>query len=312
MRAVTLVAALQPSTHQKEPAVPVLPATWLDVFADAPLHGTLHLVVHDADGLDDAVIRAFSRRTRLPETSFVQKPTTEGASYRHRIFVPGTEVPFAGHPSLGTAIAIAFRQGSAAGQFVQETLSGQQPIEFQLSGTIGRAAIRQNSPEFGLTFAGGETMALAGLPAEAAHPILEPQWINTGMPTLIVPIGSAADLARVRFDWLAFRSRLAGWGPAAAYNCYVCAELGPGHWAARCFGENPETGEDPATGSAAGPLGAYLQARLGWNRVVVEQGREIGSPSRLEVDMTGGIVVSGGVRIIGTGTLELPSSHAEG
>ena len=81
----------------------VLPYTVLDVFTDTPLAGNALAVVHEADGLDEETMQRFARETRLAETTFVQSPTVEGADYRNRIFTVREEVPFAGHPSLGTS-----------------------------------------------------------------------------------------------------------------------------------------------------------------------------------------------------------------
>lgn len=287
--------------------MPSFDVTWLDVFAEGPLQGNFHLVVHDADVLPLDVMRTFSARTRLAETSFLQRATRPGATYRHRIFVPGKEVPFAGHPSLGAAAAHGWRTGRLSGTFVQETGSGLQSIDFDLGADVGRATILQNPADFGAVADRAAVMALVGLPDDAAHLDLRPQWVSTGMPTLVIPLRAEGDLGRVHVDWAATRPLVAGWGVAPAYNFYVCAELSAGHWAARCFGETPGTGEDPATGSAAGPLGAYLRRHAGTPRVTIDQGREMGSPSRLVADTTDGIRVSGGVRLVGTGTLDLPA-----
>lgn len=282
------------------------PATWLDVFAEGPLGGNLHLVVHDADDISDEVMARFSARTRLAETSFLQAAPDPGATYRHRIFVPGIEVPFAGHPSLGAAAAHAWRTGQRTGALVQQTLSGLQRLTFELGELSGRVEIEQNPPQFGTQLDGRELMAVAGLPNDAAHPTLASQWVSTGMPTLVAPLRRAEELIKVAFDAAAFARLLGSWGQAPAYNCYIVAEEEPGRWGARCYGEDPSTGEDAATGSAAGPLGAYLNHHLGLRQVVVEQGREMGSPSRLTVDMADGIRVSGMVHLLGTGTLRLP------
>lgn len=288
--------------------MPSFDVTWLDVFAEGPLQGNLHLVVHDADALSLEVMRTLSARTRLAETSFLQRATRPGATYRHRIFVPGKEVPFAGHPSLGAAAAHGWRTGRSSGTFVQETGSGLQSIEFDLGTEVGRATILQNPAEFGAVVDRSAVMAMVGLADEAAHPSLLPQWVSTGMPTLVIPVRSDRDLREIRFNWAANPTLIAAWGVAPAYNFYVCAELSAGHWAARCFGEAPGTGEDPATGSAAGPLGAYLRQHAGTVRVTIDQGREMGSPSRLVADTTDGIRVSGGVRLVGAGTLDLPAT----
>ena len=85
------------------------------MFTDRPLAGNQLAVVHDADGVDDDTMGAFARETRLSETTFVQSPTKEGADYRNRIWTVAGEVPFAGHPSLGTAVAFAQSQGTSDG-----------------------------------------------------------------------------------------------------------------------------------------------------------------------------------------------------
>jgi trans-2,3-dihydro-3-hydroxyanthranilate isomerase len=261
--------------------------------------------------LSGEVMTTFSARTRLAETSFIQRTTAADATYRHRIFVPGKEVPFAGHPSLGTAAAHAWRLGHSSGVFVQETQSGLQSIAFDLGARTGRATILQNPADFGAAMDRAAVMALVGLPELSAHPTLVPQWVNTGMPTLVIPVLSDRDLGQVRFDWASIGPLCEAWGQVPAYNFYVCAKLEAGHWGARCFGEDPRTGEDPATGSAAGPLGAYLRRHAGVARVTIEQGREMGSRSRLLVDTSDGVRVSGGVRLVGTGTLELPAAPGQ-
>ena len=81
------------------------PVTWLDVFTDIPLAGNGLAVVHRADGVDDATMLAFARETRYSETTFVQTATEAGADYRNRIWTMPGEISFAGHPSLGTAVA---------------------------------------------------------------------------------------------------------------------------------------------------------------------------------------------------------------
>jgi trans-2,3-dihydro-3-hydroxyanthranilate isomerase len=87
--------------------------TWLDVFTATPLTGNGLAVVHDADGLDEETMLAFARETRLSETTFVQRASRPGADYRNRIFTTVGELPFAGHPSLGTAVAVAHAGGDA-------------------------------------------------------------------------------------------------------------------------------------------------------------------------------------------------------
>jgi predicted PhzF superfamily epimerase YddE/YHI9 len=92
-----------------------------------------------------------------------------------------------------------------------------------------------------------------------------------------------------------------------ALNCYVVAEDSAGEWSARSFSLDVVGGEDPATGTAAGPFGAYLRDRIGLTRVSIAQGVDMGEPSRLHVDTTDGIVVSGDVHVVQTGMVTLPN-----
>src|SRR3954454_7696256 len=115
--------------------------TWLDVFTDRRLTGNGLAVVHDADGLDDATMQDFARETRLSETTFVQTATQDGADYRNRIFMPTQELPFAGHPSLGTAVAVALARGESEARYVQQTGAGLQPIDVRVEGPRAEASM---------------------------------------------------------------------------------------------------------------------------------------------------------------------------
>src|SRR3954453_18626299 len=101
-----------------------LPLTWLDVFTARPLTGNGLAVVHDADAVDDATMLAFARETQLSETSFIQSPARPGPPHPNRIWPVGRELPFAGHPSLGAAVAEALHRGEASASYVQQTPAG--------------------------------------------------------------------------------------------------------------------------------------------------------------------------------------------
>src|SRR5687768_5884906 len=113
---------------------PTLPYSVLDVFTDRALTGNQLAVVHDADGVEDQTMGAFARETRLPETTFVQSPDQDGADYRNRIWTVAGEIPFAGHPSLGTAVAVAEARGESAASYVQQTIAGLQPVDVRREG----------------------------------------------------------------------------------------------------------------------------------------------------------------------------------
>jgi len=118
--------------------------TLIDVFAARPLEGNLLAVIEDADGIGDSTMATLARRFRLSETSFIQAATSPTASYRHRIFVVEGEIPFAGHPSLGTAAVWAHRRGLAEADLVQQTISGEQRLHVALDGPHGTASVWQN------------------------------------------------------------------------------------------------------------------------------------------------------------------------
>ncbi len=287
--------------------MPRYPLTLLDVFAVRPLEGNLLAVIHDAGDVSTETMQTLARRFNLAETSFIQPATDPGATYRHRIFTVSDELPFAGHPSIGTAVAWAHAHGAASAHYVQQTKSGLQELWVERDDRHAQAKLRQNPVEFGNEIDSAPILVALGLSADDTHPSLPAQVASTGLPTTIVPLAEAGALKRIAVDWPAFRAAMGDGSDATiAHNCYVVAEIAPGHWAARMFAADIPGGEDAATGSAAGPFGAYLHTRLGLPAVSIDQGVEMGSPSRLEVDLTHGIVLSGSVWLISTGEIDLP------
>lgn len=280
--------------------------TLIDVFATRPLEGNLLAVVEDADAITDATMATLARRFRLSETSFIQSATSSTATYRHRIFVVEGEVPFAGHPSLGTAAVWAFRRGLAQADLVQQTISGEQRLRVELDGRRGTASVWQNAAVFGPEVAAAPVLAALGIASGAAHATWAPQVVSTGLPTLVLPVKDVASLANVRIDGPALNNAMTLADGSRPITCYVVAELAPGRWRARSFGTDLAGGEDPATGSAAGAFGAWLRRHTGITTLTIEQGIEMDCPSLLHVDTSEGVVVSGEVQIVGEGTLTLP------
>lgn len=284
------------------------PVTYVDVFAARPGQGNLLAVVHEADDMSAAAMHHVARRMRLSETSFIQSAGDSRADYRHRIFTVGGEIPFAGHPSLGAAAAIALMSGLAATRYVQQTEAGTQAIEVALDADgSGRATMRQNDAEFGVVVATGEAMRAAGLPIEAAHPRLPAQVVSTGFPTLIVPLADVDALEAAAISWDRLDRLVARIGPITP-NFYLVAEVEPRRWRSRCFARDISGGEDPATGSAAGPLAAYLGRHADTPTITVDQGVEMGMASSLSADATDGVVVSGPLFISGRGQLWTPQA----
>ena len=258
------------------------PVTWLDVFTSTPLTGNQLAVVHDADDIDDATMLAFARETRFSETTFVQTATVAGADYRNRIWMMPGEIPFAGHPSLGTAVAVARVRGVQQASYVQQTHAGSQTVDVRLDGDAARASMLQEPPTFGAEPPSEDVMAVVGLSAVDAHPDFPCQVVSTGAVQLIAPLRGREALERVTIaDVHALRRLIEPAGAVVLYLVAVDPDAGCAY--ARAFFPGVgELVEDPATGSAAGPLLAYLRDRAGTQSLTVRQGDEIGRPSRLD------------------------------
>jgi len=269
-----------------------------------PCEGNGLAVVHGADELDDDAMLAFARETKLSETTFVQRPTAHGADYRNRIWTATGEIPFAGHPSLGTAVAVARERGEETARYVQQTGAGLQPVEVRLHRDRARASMHQEPPKFGLELEPAHVLAAAGLEAGDASAALPPQVVSTGIPQVIAPVADLAALQRARPEVEALSSLLTEHGAITLY--LVAGEPRAGELRARAFFPAGDGGEDPATGSAAGPLCAYLAQRLSVSRIDIVQGVEMGRPSRLSAEMDGDRPrVSGAAVVLVEGTLRL-------
>ncbi|MFL5906527.1 MAG: PhzF family phenazine biosynthesis protein [Solirubrobacterales bacterium] len=283
---------------------------WLDVFAERPLAGNPLAVVDDADGVSDEAMLSLAREVRLSETTFVQSTDVDGADYRNRIFTVETELPFAGHPSLGTAVAVARWRGLEKASFVQETGAGLQPIEVSSDAGRWRAEMVQNEAEFGTELDAETLMHAVRLNFADAQQDLAPQVVSTGLPTAIVPVSDPDSLARAVPDFDSIDVALRSAQPRAGetpnfYLVWIDEEAERAR--ARMFSRVVPGGEDPATGSAAGPLGAYLAAQVGRERIVISQGEEVGRPSALEVEVVDGRPrVGGGVIPVIDGEVSLP------
>ena len=278
--------------------------TWLDVFTARPLAGNGLAVVHDADGVSDATMLAFARETRLSETTFVQSATEPSADYRNRIWMTAGELAFAGHPSLGTAVAVARARGQAEARYVQQTPAGLQPIEVQLGDGVARASMLQEPAVFGPEVEPGRALAALGLADGDAHPELAPQVVSTGIAHLMVPVADVHALDRVAPDLRALRAMLEELGCVCAYLAFCDPEREAAQ-ARSFFPESSWVAEDPATGSAAGPLMAYLHARTGAGRLAIDQGVAMGRPSRLRCEAGERVRVAGDTVVLFDATLVL-------
>ncbi len=247
---------------------------------------------------------AFARETRLAETTFVQAASAERADYRNRIFTVAGEVPFAGHPSLGTAVVVAVTRGVDEAHYVQQTGAGLQPVDVARREEMSwSASMLQEPATFGPEVNPSHVMAAAGLLTGDAHRDLVPQVVSTGLPTLIAVLRDKGAIARATPDFDLVDHVLAG---CEAINLYIAWHDGAGVARARMFTRLVEGGEDSATGSAVGPLCAYLARHGLGEKVDVSQGTEIGRPSRLVAAIDGDRVrVSGGVVEVIEGRVDL-------
>jgi trans-2,3-dihydro-3-hydroxyanthranilate isomerase len=283
----------------------------VDVFTETPFLGNrLCVVTETPPGLSEARMRMLALETNFSETTFVTETAPEG--YRMRIFTPQEELPFAGHPTLGTAFVLA-RDGKIGSSALQTTAVGEVPIEVPVEVDLdgGFAWMTQRPPAFRPEFGDRTFVAEAtGLRREDFHPEWPMQVISTGLGPLLVPLRDEEALRRAELHAAACARATA----ASGGEClYLFAVRGDGDVMARMFDASLGVGEDPATGSAAGPLGVYLAARglAGLpGRAVIAQGELVGRPSFLHVDVrphgdSWTVRVGGGVRIVGDGRFRI-------
>ena len=271
----------------------------VNVFAESPLAGNPLCVFEDARDLDGATMQALALQFNLSETTFILP--SAGASSRVRIFTPAFEMPFAGHPTLGTAHVIRDLL-SAGNALTLEMTAGIIPVTAQ--GDVW--TLQANAPVHRAPAASrGELAAMLGLEATdlANAPAL---WVNTGSDQLVIPLAS---LAAVRRAVPRAESLLAHGSNDQRAMAYIFAREG-GHVLARFF--FPKQGsviEDPGTGSACANLGGWLLATNATlpQQLMIDQGEAVGRPCRLGLEVTSDrrILVSGRVIEIGRGTVTL-------
>lgn len=268
------------------------------------LSGNPLCVFEDGRTLDGTRMQALARQFNLSETTFLLPATQPGATARVRIFTPDFEMPFAGHPTLGTA-HVARAVLGAGDRLGLEMPAGLVPVEADGDRWTLQAA---RAPEVRPTQAPPATLAtMLGLPAAAVLP--RPLWVNTGVEQFIIPLRSAADVGAARPDatLLGRHGRPAAGGEAMAY---VFAPRPDGELEARFFFlSGGGVVEDPATGSACANLGGYLlatDATLPAHRMV-HQGAAVRRPSRLALEVTADrrIRVTGAVVELGRGWIRL-------
>ena len=273
----------------------------LDVFTETRLKGNPLAVVMNPGTLSTETMQAIARETNLSETTFVERrdaDTEQREGVRVRIFTTQEELPFAGHPTLGTASLLkAIAPECVAENTVTLALNvGKVPVRFEAAAADDaawpvRGEMTQRDPEFGEVLEASEVAALTGLRVEDFDPARPIQVVSTGNAFAIVPLRSAASLARLSVRQEEANTYLkahgARWfyvlGPSDAADDLAIAGAHPAMpvWRARMQFNG---GEDPATGSAAGCAISHLvghSAVASNQTILVRQGVEIGRPSEL-------------------------------
>ena len=265
----------------------------VDVFAERSLEGNMLAIFPDAGGLSDTQMQALARETNLSETTFIL-PGDAGEEREHgvhvRIFTPQEELPFAGHPTLGTASWLRLYAPTFAGadEVKLRLRAGTIPVRFRpvRAGERGvYGTMRQLDPTFGALPDPVALTAALGIRGDDLHPTLRPQVVSTGLPFAVVPLRDTEALGRLAVDAEAVTRALSHSGSTMAY-CIAPAGSDAGsevHWRARM---RFYAGEDPATGSAAGCAISYLvrqRAVPPGAITVIAQGVEMLRPSRLVV-----------------------------
>ena len=267
------------------------------------LSGNPLCVFEDGRGLDEATMLALARQLNLSETTFILPARAAGATAWVRIFTPGFEMPFAGHPSLGTAQVLRALAGGGD-RVVLELAAGLVEVTAAADRWTLRAA---RPPATRPPQAGPDRLAaMLGLPpASVRHPL----WVDTGVEQLVLPLATPAQVRAVRPD-AALLDRHGRQPGGDEVMVLTWAPDGPGRVLARFFSvENGVLTEDPATGSACANLGGWFLA-TGAPRplsLTVSQGEAVGRPSRLDlaVDAEGQVFVAGEVVELGRGVLRI-------
>jgi PhzF family phenazine biosynthesis protein len=289
----------------------IVPFKQVDVFTAVPYRGNPVAVVLDAEGLTDADMQRIANWTNLSETTFVLPATAPGADYRVRIFTPRQELPFAGHPSVGTAHAVLEAEWARQHDHmvVMQCAAGVLPIYLEGDGPqrklfVRAPAARIGEPDLTLTVALAKVL---GVPIEqepAPRPVaVGPTWIVVDLREEAIVRGLAPDMARL--------AELTSERDAVGVAVYGRTRREDVHMAVRCFAPGDGIAEDPVTGSGNACIAAYLRTNdlipAGQVHYRVSQGREIGRDGYLDmrIDPKGAIEIGGQAVTCLDGTIRL-------
>ncbi len=289
----------------------------VDVFTDRIFGGNPLAVFLDGRGVCDAEMQALAKEMNLSETTFVLPPEDTANQFKVRIFTPARELPMAGHPTIGTAFVLA-REG-----LLQESGS---EVTIRLEEKVGVIPVRlhfknqQPQPQFGPRVSDAKAVAeMLSIAPDAIDPELPLEFVSCGVPFLIVPVRDLNTMRRLKFRADIAQRELEPFGVNEMLAFAPEVEFPGSTVHSRMFAPELGVPEDPATGSATGPLGCYL---VRYGRVVAdptaaivsEQGIEMGRPSFLHVRVTQDdgeitdVQVGGQAVLVGQGEITLPGS----
>jgi trans-2,3-dihydro-3-hydroxyanthranilate isomerase len=281
-----------------------------DVFTDEPLAGNQLAVFLDGRGVSSERMQRIAREMNFSESTFILPTEVPGTDVRMRIFTPGSEMPMAGHPTIGSTFALAHAGVIAPGsaRFVFGLGVGPVPVDLEWEGSRLRFAwMTQLNPTFGPPIAQrGAVAAAIGLVERDLVPDLPIQSVSCGVPFMLVPLRDNATVDRAVPDAAAVKRLQEQTGIDLPLFLFACTPPASAH--SRMFA--PELGiiEDPATGAASGPLGCYLvEHRLvtgaAAGRIISMQGVVMGRPSCIHIEITGASGAISKVRVGGQAVL---------
>jgi PhzF family phenazine biosynthesis protein len=269
----------------------------VDVFTETPYAGNPLAVVLDAQGLSTEQMQAIAAETNLSETTFVLPPDNPSADYRMRIFTPTLELPFAGHPSVGTAHVLfeegRFGEGMGPITVRQQVAVGVLPIEIRpVPDGPPMVMMTQGKPEFwpGYDDVGRLASALGLRPEDIRRSKLPPQPVATGLKQMAVPVASLDAVVNMQPDMRSLAKLETSLG-LTGFEVFTLETRSGATAHVRFFGPASGVPEDLATGSGGGMLGAYLVKHRAVDisrnpvRITIEQGEELRRPSRIEVEV---------------------------
>jgi trans-2,3-dihydro-3-hydroxyanthranilate isomerase len=299
--------------------------TLLDVFTTTPFGGNQLAVFTEDTNLPTKLMQKIARELNLSETVFIQSPVDPKKTKKLRIFTPKVELPMAGHPTIGTAYALAetglLKTEDGINEWTLEEGVGDVPVSvYKEQSRITKIEMKQPLPEFGDELEDREKAAkLLSLSIEDIQPNLPIQTVSTGVPFLFIPIRSLAAMKKIQFRmdiWEKFFSNNASTENIFTFTTETEQSTSTVH--SRMFAPAMGISEDPATGAASGPLGAYLVEHNvvdsignGTYHIISEQGLEMGRPSFIAITIAKQgntykeVKIGGSSVIIGAGELQI-------